>query len=306
MRGWRRGAFTLIELLVVIAIIGVLIALLLPAVQKVRAAANRLKCQNSLKQIGLAIFGYHDASGVLPTGAWNPFGSDSIEIRDRRMWIQQILPFVEQQAIYDRYLAWVDSGQGYMWWDEPDRKVIMSLFLCPSDPNAPKTIAFEDQGFHGNYVLCAGSTAFNDPMFSLDGTHLDGLFYAYSRTRLSEITDGTSHTLMGSELNVSPDINGHDVRGRYWNNAHQGGTLFSTLYRPNTPTPDRLQYCQPIRRAPCTKTVADIVLSARSYHDGLVNSLLADGSVRSITDSVNATTYRDLGSRAGGEVPGDY
>jgi prepilin-type N-terminal cleavage/methylation domain-containing protein/prepilin-type processing-associated H-X9-DG protein len=295
-------AFTLIELLVVVAIIGVLVGLLLPAVQKVRDSAHLLQCRNSLKQIGLALHNYHGDNGCFPTGAWNPFGPDSIEIRDRRMWIQQILPYVEQQAIYERYLAWVASGAGTMWWDEPDRKVVLPLFLCRADPNGPKIIAREDQGFHGNYVLCAGSTPYNTPAVSPDGTQLNGLFYAYSKTRIAEVFDGTSNTVMGSEINVSPDVTGHDVRGRYWNNAHQGSTLFATLYPPNTSTPDQLQYCQPIPRAPCVPTTTNIFLAARSYHaNQVVNALFADGSARVIAAGIAPATWQALGTRAGGE-----
>ncbi len=304
---WRVQAFTLIELLVVIAIIGVLVALLLPAVQKVREAANLLKCRNSLKQIGLALHNYHADNRCFPTGALNPFGPDSIEIRDRRMCVQQILPYVEQKAVYERYLAWAASGAGYMWWDEPDRKVVLSLFLCPADPNGPKTVAREDQGFHGNYVLCAGSTPFNSPAVSPDGTNLNGMFYAYSNTRLADVLDGASNTVMGSEINVSPDVTGHDVRGRYWNNAHQGGTLFATLYPPNTSAADQLQYCQPIPQAPCRATTTDIFLAARSYHaNRVVNALFADGAARVIAADITPSTWKALGTRAGGEPVGGY
>ena len=127
-----------------------------------------------------------------------------------------------------------------------------------------------------------------------------------SATRFAHIVDGTSNTLMGSEIIISPDVTLHDTRGRYWNNARQGSVLFSTLYPPNTSVPDRLEWCQSIPHAPCRLTTTDIVLSARSHHAGIVNALLADGSVRPIADSVNATTYASLGTRAGGEVPGDY
>ena len=307
----QRRAFTLIELLVVIAIIAVLIGLLLPAVQKVRAAAARAQCQNNLKQLGLACHNYQSANNVFPTGTVDQISRD-IAYRDRRNWLHFVLPYLEQDAIYTQMMAWLASGQGHMWSDAPNRQTVIPTYICPSDPHSPKTVTShtesDQQGFHSNYVGCSGSTPFN-PANSL-GSQLNGIFYYKSSTRPTDITDGTSNTLLTSELLVSPDDqdtgllgHGHDVRGRMWNPANQGSILFSTQYPPNTQAPDALQYCQTIPTAPCITTTTAIVLYARSTHSGGVNAGMADGSVRFISNNVDPTAYLNLGTRAGGEPP---
>jgi prepilin-type N-terminal cleavage/methylation domain-containing protein len=308
----RRAGFTLIELLVVIAIIGILIALLLPAVQKVRAAANRLRCANNLKQLSLGLHHYHSVHDHFPPGNTNPMGYDPGNEEDRRNWaVTALLPYVEQQALHDGVEAYLANGGRYIV-HCPLNKTVMPVFLCPSDPAGPKTLtggpgSTNQQGFHGNYAACAGSTAFNGADGSDGGTDLDGLFYAFSATRFSDIRDGTSNTLMLSELIVSPDLTSHDVRGRLFNPAKQGGVLFSTLYPPNTSVADRLQWCQSIPAAPCRSTHVEINLSARSYHFGGVNVVLADGSGRFISDRIAPVTWTALGTRAGGEsISGDF
>src|SRR5262249_10266445 len=140
-----------------------------------------------------------------------------------------------------------------------------------------------------------------------DGTQLNGIFYARTPVRIAGVTDGTSNTLLISELIITPDVTSHDTRGRYWNNARQGSVIFSTLYPPNTAVPDRLQCCSnTLPQAPCTATTTDINLSARSYPPGGVNAGLADGSIRFISNGVNPATYLGLGTRSGGEVAGDF
>jgi prepilin-type processing-associated H-X9-DG protein len=304
----------LIELLVVIAIIAILIGLLLPAVQKVREAAARTRCQNNLKQIGLAAHNYHDTNRCLPTGSSDQISGDVADGK-RTNWLFFILPYMEQSALYNNYYAWVQAGGTQPWWNEPNRMLVIPTYYCPSDPHSPKTKTHEDrgpgsdQGFHSNYVGCAGSTSFN-PGGSL-GNNLNGIFYYASATSLMDIKDGTSNTLLTSEILVVPDDSsspaGHDVRGRMWNPANQGAILFTTLYPPNSVTvPDRLQYCQKgVVQAPCTATTTDIMLLARSLHTGGVNAGLADGSVRFVSNSINPTaTWQPLGTRAGGEVIG--
>jgi prepilin-type N-terminal cleavage/methylation domain-containing protein/prepilin-type processing-associated H-X9-DG protein len=314
--------FTLIELLVVIAIIGILIALLLPAVQKVREAANRIKCSNNLKQIGLGLHNYHTTHGTFPPGTINPYGPDGTYELDRRTWMQEILPYVEQQAVYDEYLLWARWAEtaplvwaNGMWNSAPNRWVPIALFMCPSDGANPKTRTFGatddqtmNQGWHGNYVLCAGSEYFNPVRSSgrSNGGDLNGMYYYQSKIRIADVRDGTSNTLMGSEILLSADITTHDTRGRYWNNARQGGVLFSTLYPPNPNVPDRLQWCQSIPQAPCIVANTDIFLAARSRHAGAVNVLLADGSLRNISNNTDPVLYRGLGTRAGGEVIAEY
>jgi prepilin-type N-terminal cleavage/methylation domain-containing protein/prepilin-type processing-associated H-X9-DG protein len=306
----RRAGFTLIELLVVIAIIAVLIGLLLPAVQKVREAANRTKCENNLKQLALGLHGHHDAFNVFPVGNSDLIGADPGNESDRRNWaMDYVLPFIEQQSLHDQVEAYLQGGASYIVYF-PNNKTILSVFLCPSDPAGPKVLtggpgSTNQQGFHGNYAGCAGSTAFNPASGADGGNALNGIFYAFSTTRLLDVTDGTANTLLLSELIVSPDVNSHDVRGRLYNPAKQGGVLFSTLYQPNTTVSDRLQWCQSIPMAPCLSTSQGINLSARSYHPGGVNTAFADGSLHFIANTVDPNVWLGLGTRNGGETPGN-
>jgi prepilin-type N-terminal cleavage/methylation domain-containing protein/prepilin-type processing-associated H-X9-DG protein len=305
-------AFTLIELLVVIAIIAVLVGMLLPAVQKVREAAGRLKCQNNLKQLALGLHNYHSTYGSFPLGNSDPIGNDPGNEGDRRNWaVTYVLPFIEQQACHDDIEAYLAKGAPYIVY-YPNNKTILPVFMCPSDPTNPKTLtggpgSTNQQGFHGNYAACAGSTSFNSPSGADGGTKLNGIFYVFSKTRLTDIADGTSNTVMLSELILSADMTTHDTRGRLFNPAKQGSVLFSTLYEPNTSVADRLEWCQTIPQAPCRSTSAEVNLSARSYHSGGVNTAFADGSNRLIANTINLQTWNALGTRAGGEaVGGDF
>lgn len=299
-----RRAFTLIELLVVIAIIAILIGLLLPAVQKVREASARIKCQNHLKQMVLGVHNYHDSFGALPPGTVDgPFGVDQGQ-HDRSSFHQYLLPYIEQQSVYEQTQHWLQTSSPSVCMCHacPTRLIQLPNLTCPSDPASPKmlTVASDPQGFHTNYAGCAGSTALNAG--GTRGDNLNGIFYWKSTTRLSHISDGTSSTLIVSEIIVSSDARGHDVRGRMWNPARQGATLFTTQFPPNTlAAPDRLNYCQSIPRAPCTSTITEIGLLARSYHVGIVNAGFADGSVRAIANGIQADTWKALGTRAQGD-----
>ncbi len=316
--------FTLVELLVVIAIIGILVALLLPAVQAAREAARRMQCSNNLKQLGLAMHNFHAGQGQLPPGQNYQLGIISNSNKDKFCWFQEMLPFVEQQALYDKYKAHVASG-GEVWWT-PDRWTSIPTFMCPSDGANPKIVTGgwsqspggepeNSQGWSGNLVVLAGSTVFN-PTSDTNGENLDGLFFAKSAVRIDDIRDGSTNTLLGGEIIIVRDIGvgqqisggnsvtqKHDNRGRYWN-VHQGTTLFSTLYPPNTSVGDRGTWCVDTEQAPCQSLGTDnLVQSLRSYHPGGVNAVLADGSVHFISDYIDAQTYKNYGTRAGGEVP---
>ncbi len=321
----RNGGFTLIELLVVIAIIGILIALLLPAVQKVREAANRISCANNLKQIGLALLNYHTTHRTFPPGQWCPNLQNNAPTYEynRGCWFENLLPFVEQPALADAIQAYDQAHRNTLHYicSAPGHQTPLALFMCPADPFAGKNVTQwnpggtgpsdgtppNSQGFHGNYVLCSGSTVFNPPT-SPDGRALDGIFFVQSQVRIAEVADGTSNTLLSAEINLVPDrltggpcCEGNDLRGRYYN-SYFGDTLFTTLQPPNTSLPDVSDLCLHLPPyAPCSESTATAEHYARSRHAGGVNAGWADGSVRFIANAINPQAYRALGSRAGGE-----
>lgn len=308
--GFRRG-FTLIELLVVIAIIAVLIGLLLPAVQKVREAASRSKCMNSQKQIALAMHNYHSSREAFPSGVYNAIGADGAAYagEDRRVWLHYLLAYLEQPAIGQA--AETVGATNALYAVSPTSQyagVVIPLLSCPSDPNGGKATTYggSGQGFHTNYAACAGSTAFNGSSTTPAYSQLNGLFYPQSKTNVLSIADGTSNTAMLGEILLSPDVTGHDVRGRVWNNARAGAVLFSTLAQPNTAAYDRLNHCQSTAAAPCTQGGDNQVTYARSLHAGGVNVALADGSCRFVANTIDPTVWLNLATRAGGEVGGNY
>ncbi len=318
----KRSGFTLIELLVVIAIIAILIALLLPAVQKVREAAARLQCQNNLKQIALALHAHHEEHNHFPHGTYNlidqtfhtppPYN----DFQDRRCWFHDILPYMDQVALYKDFDKFMETNKSALAY--PKLASIVPPFMCPLDPLQPKIKAFwggignpephPTQGFHGNYVGCAGSDYFN-PGGPQNSDNLGGILFAVSEVKLtpSHMKDGASQTALLSEIILTRDDEAHDIRGRYYNPAH-GGVLFSTRVTPNTLVPDQFNWCNPDGNdlAPCVWTDTNMFVSARSYHEGGVNLALADGSVRFIFDSIDPDTYRSLGSRNGRDLVGDF
>jgi len=389
-----RLGFTLVELLVVIAIIGILIALLLPAVQKVRDAANRIKCQNNLKQLGIALHAYHDTYQQFPWVAkYDQSGTYS--------WAQNIFPFVEGSTQYMGYhgllqpferssitfdlSAWapgtISSATQWVADDYLARTNYPKVFTCPSDsgPDALQAQPPDDsitnptgvgQG-RGNYMVCVGAgnqyggnPIANSPIGPPDypatpGAQLfgplGGIFqitlqqsFDYPQdttgaggtapgsnglafqTRIADITDGTSNTVMVSEGITAKNTQGITGPPGYVGTADMGGAFFTTFNLPNQravapndqATSDVLNLCpsDPNTTNPYAPDLAygalvDCVNStgggppiehaaARSLHPGGVNVTLGDASVRFITNFINIKTWQALGTRAYGENTG--
>lgn len=310
----NRAAFTLVELLVVIAIIGILIALLLPAVQAAREAARRSQCSNNLKQLGLAMHNYHDSQKVFPYNYRGEGESWSNHRRD--CWFHRILPYIEQQPLYNQYEA--DQAQ-YAWWvAESIRTAKVPALCCPSDPDSPGLGgAGGSLAFQGNLLVCVGDNTNTAGASSATDTSTTytGVIYGYSKTRFASITDGTSNTLLASEgiarRQEGSTLNSWGDAGGYWGSGPHGGTAFTTYQPPNTSVPDFIHTCKSVNmpRSPCTSgaaTTAVRVVYARSYHPGGVNVAMADASVRFISETINVTTFRGLGTRSGGEVLGEF
>jgi prepilin-type N-terminal cleavage/methylation domain-containing protein/prepilin-type processing-associated H-X9-DG protein len=314
----RRPGFTLIELLVVISIIGILIALLLPAVQQARAAAQRAQCLNNMKQVGLAMHLHENLKKRFPHGTYNLLDGTHTtpapynNMQDRRCWMHDILPFMDQQPLYEQFETYMKTNASALGF--PKLHTVIPPLMCPSDPIGPKLHTYwggsgtPTQGFSGNMVACAGNDYFN-PGGVANSDKLNGMFFGVSKVRMADIVDGTTNTAMISEIILSKDSPSsnpggwHDIRGRYHNPAH-GGVNFSTRIQPNTMVPDQFNWCSttPNPRAPCIYTGTNMFVSARSYHAGGVNLCMADGSVRFISDYINTDTFKALGSRNGKEV----
>ena len=281
------------ELLVAMAIIGILVALILPAVQNAREAARRLQCKNQIRQIVLAMHQYHDAHGSLPLNfGYGPY----TDANSGASWMQRVLPFLDQANLHSRILV----GQPL---NAPQNRAVaefvVPVFLCPSDANfggrsdfrsnVPGTWAIN------NYKACAGSNwAWGDfgPVPAVEGNtdgldHCDGLICRGghnqgSQRRLADILDGTSQTFAVGE--AVPEWCRHTWW--YWFNGVTATCAIPLNYKDPGGTRSRWQNRY----------------SFFSYHPAGGNFALADGSVTYIRESINLTTYRAMATIRGGEV----
>ncbi|MBX6316418.1 MAG: DUF1559 domain-containing protein [Isosphaeraceae bacterium] len=301
----RRG-FTLIELLVVIAIIGVLIALLLPAVQSAREAARRAQCINNLKQIALACHNYVDKNGVFPTqigGVPNWFNQWDY----RTSWMVQILPELEQTNLFNAYNFTTQDRANYSWTNTTVIATPLATFYCPSYAGLKVRVG-KDVSDYNSYAgsIPAGADKWNiagtcykgnlgdnktsvypgsnNTLGDLNGTTptATGLFWrATMAVPLAAITDGTSNTMLAGE--TLPDTCAWNA----WSESNDSVAVTSIpLNQKANKDPLIWSYCY----------------GFRSQHPGGANFAMADGSVRFLKETINLMIYRGLSTRAGGEV----
>lgn len=322
LRNSKKAGFTLVELLVVIAIIGILIGLLLPAVQQAREAARRTTCQNNLRQLSLGVQNYHSTHKVLPYGNLGGQTFNGLSAHAR------LLPYMEQNQLSDK----IDYTVGY---DHVNntfaRMAQVSLFLCPTDPDSlPATL-----GGRNNYVGNSGTNLLfgappsnpSDPNYGVQAGN--GVFVRDQLLSLANCADGTSNTALfcerakgdGSNALASPKLDtfrpgtfpatadqayadcmavnvndlskqGVSVVGVPWLWAYHSTTLYWHIAPPNTRS--------------CMYPPGRIMSTAGSWHPSGVNITMCDGSVRFISDSIAIPVWRGLGTRSSGEVLGEF
>lgn len=304
------AAFTLIELLVVIAIIAVLVALILPAVQMAREAARRTQCVNNLKQIGLAINNYHSALGVFPPGRTRSildgqghcFGA-----------LAQLLPYVDQAPIYNAINFLHSADRGFE--NATSRATIIESFICPTDFFK---ILRSGSG-PTSYMMCTGT------IYPI--ARSDGVLFENSAIRVADVTDGTAQTACFSEtirsddkaennyITLKPDdvpLTNYlaqctqnqiteDARGARWIYGAPGHSMYNHRRPPNDLGWDCRGGGPQSNQNNRTWDAVSHDVAARSRHTGGVYTLFVDGHVRFVSDSVDETIWRALGSRSGGE-----
>jgi prepilin-type N-terminal cleavage/methylation domain-containing protein/prepilin-type processing-associated H-X9-DG protein len=291
MRSQHRTAFTLIELLVVLAIIATLLGLLLPAVQKTRMAAARISCTNNLKQIGLALQNYHDTAGSLPPGITPVAKGDPFP---RMGWLTRVLPFMEQQPLWDLTLTLYEevpsNPYGHYGFMTP-----IKLFSCPADGRADSPHPTHN-GFYAALTDYLGVLGTN---YKID----DGVLYWGSHTRLTDITDGTSNTLLVGERPPSPDFwYGWWYAAEGQANSGSGDTVLG-VRELRSPDDQYTPGCPPgpYHFVPGNLNNLCDTFHFWSLHTGGGNFLFADGSVEFLSYAVDSALPA-LSTRAGGEV----
>jgi prepilin-type N-terminal cleavage/methylation domain-containing protein len=316
----RRRGFTLVELLVVIAIIGILIALMLPAVNSARGAARRIACINKLRQIGLAVNNYESAQGDYPR-SWDSGGGWSIQAR--------LLPYLEEAALEEH----IDYSQPYsavsIGGQIPVSGVRIDIYLCPAEPQDRLRVSGEDLYYPLNYGMNLGVWFVWDPVTGQGG---EGAFVANRELKAGAFRDGLSKTMCAAEVRAyNPyfrDLNREgeipipssprdlDFGGQFKANSghtewvdgrvHQSG--FTTAFGPNA----QVEYTDGstvynvdwtnAREGKSNTARTYSAVTARSYHEGIVNVVRLDGSASAVSDAIDLTIWRAVSTRAGREI----
>ena len=299
MRENRRSAFTLVELLVVIAIIGILIGMLLPAVQQVREAARRIECANKIRQTSLAALNFESANMTLPLGAPAAPGNGVFFI---------LLPFIEQNNIFQ------SRNPVFNEWEDPIRFEVIDSYICPSypfetvvpmaDPSDKKGVITGAGGALLTYQGVAGTIIAGQPTLNRAGGRIpdNGIFTSGDARSIAEINDGTSNTLMFGEfvhIDKSTDgTNQADAPGdvRPWIFG-ETGFQFAYTFKVSEHAPNAIV-------SKSDDSIDYNHLPMGSFHPGLTNFGLGDGSVHTVSDEVSIDVYRALSTRNGRETVG--
>ncbi|MCU0705629.1 MAG: DUF1559 domain-containing protein [Fimbriiglobus sp.] len=293
-----RPAFTLIELLVVIAIIAILIGLLLPAVQKVREAASRLKCQNNLKQLGIACHNYHDANDKLPPGMEvrvPQMCRPGFDCRGTHVFLF-LLPYLEQDNLWRQYEPFRFSPGG---WDVtpswPGKHTVLPVYQCPSAAGIPNADMVPDRRDY--YAVAGGRSAVAGGWRG--AVFIDGLFAINQNRTLPWILDGSSNTIMFGE-SVSPAFWDPMWAPVNWNAGPACLTGCPFTGQSNGYTFRHTN--RPLNSAVPTVPWEHNNGAYSSRHPGGAQFVFADGHVQFLRDSISTTTYQGLSTFAGGEV----
>lgn len=300
----KKFAFTLVELLVVIAIIAMLVTLLLPAVQAAREAARRTNCKNNLKQLGLALLNFEGANGHFPMGV---YGGESGDVDDGYGWATKLLPFMEEQAVYDQISkSYISGKEEINPWEHPgifsDTRALIpggdspiGVFVCPTSVVPTHSGSGLSRGYAKSDYK--GSTGWRDyGIFwkRRDGSEID----RYSEIAIKDVTDGTSKTIAFGESAYTPELVDFPV----WIGAP--GSDEPTLFKTMEPSVINCKVRKKVYNFQDARPVDDDC--AYSWHESGAQFSFADGSVHFLDESIEWITYQNLGDRRDGQPLSSY